>query len=175
MPDASRVRERATTKKHGQRNSTVVHGRYSWVQALLLWVLKLLHGHRPGITFCTEVTWVDLLGLLILQMLTRPYQFFAVSSLGGSKAGLDCLPSGLFLLTRDVVRARAVWRQGHRGEQRGPLTAEPFWWLWLGGREGTGRKGSMRQGQGLTLECGDGAWAQCPFSHAQETWISSQW
>lgn len=65
MPDASRVSERASTEKHGQRGLTVVHGRYSRDQALPLWVLKLLRGHRPGISFCTEVTWVDLLGLPI--------------------------------------------------------------------------------------------------------------
>lgn len=47
----------------------------------------------------------------------------------------------MFLFTRDMVRARTVWRQGHGNAQRGPLTAEPFWWLWLLGRGRNREKG----------------------------------
>lgn len=48
---------------------------------------------------------------------------------------------GLFLRAGDMVRARAVQRQGHVDAQRGPLTAEPFLVTLALGR---GRNGEKR-------------------------------
>lgn len=61
-----------------------------------------------------------------LQTLTRAQLFFTMSPFRNSKARLGCLPLGLFLLARDMVRAREVQRQDHVDAQRGPLTAGPF-------------------------------------------------
>lgn len=79
-------------------------------------------------------------------MLTRAQLFLAIALFGNSEARLGCLPLGLFLLTGDMVRARAVQRQGHVDAQRGPLTAEPFLVTLALGRGRNREKKTVRQG-----------------------------
>lgn len=71
-----------------------------------------------------------------LQTLTRAQLFFTISPFRNSKARLGCLPSGLFLLAGDMVRARA--ETGPCGYTKGTIDC---WALWVTLALGRGRDG----------------------------------